>query len=108
MKKSLYLLLILCCSMFSGMAQKSSSKKGTLPNFYKVRANILKQLSDPALAESAGEEDGMYTKFKRWEYFMKPRTFPSGKYFAPDKLMNEFNSYFKAHPKDTRQQQGGG
>jgi len=41
--------------------------------------------------ENAGE--GGYQQFKRWEAFMKQRTFPSGNFFNPEILYKEYLKY---------------
>jgi len=74
------------------LAQQKSPANPPVANFYSVRSEMLEKMQEAEeIEESAGEEDGLYAKFKRWEYFMHQRTFPSGNFFRPDALINEFN-----------------
>ena len=60
-------------------------------NFY----DLQKKFNDywkgktPAKDEEENREDGGYQQFKRWEAFMKPRTFPTGDFFDPEILVKE-------------------
>src|SRR5437016_6218583 len=40
--------------------------------------------------ESENAEEGGWQQFKRWEWFTKQRTFPSGVFQNPDILFNEY------------------
>ena len=43
--------------------------------------------------ESENAEEGGYQQFKRWEWFMKQRTFPSGEFPSPEILFSEYKKY---------------
>ena len=43
----------------------------------------------PSVREEENAADGSYQQFKRWEWFMGERTYPSGKYFNPEILFHE-------------------
>lgn len=47
----------------------------------------------PSDTESENAEEGGYQQFKRWEWFMEQRTFPSGIFPSPEVLYNEYQGY---------------
>ncbi|MCX6275994.1 MAG: T9SS type A sorting domain-containing protein [Bacteroidetes bacterium] len=65
---------------------------GTEPNFYDIQKKFNDYWKDktPSKNEDENREDGGYQQFKRWEAFMKPRTFPTGEFFDPEILVKEY------------------
>ena len=51
--------------------------------------------------EEENEEDSYYNEFKRWEYLMQSRTYPSGNLPDPGILFQEYDRYQKSHPAST-------
>jgi photosystem II stability/assembly factor-like uncharacterized protein len=49
-----------------------------------------REISD---SESENAEEGGYQQFKRWEWFMKQRTYPSGEFPSPDILFQQYQVY---------------
>jgi hypothetical protein len=47
--------------------------------------------------EEENASEGGYQQFKRWEWFMKQRTFPSGNFFNSRILFNEYTKYKIEH-----------
>lgn len=45
--------------------------------------------------KKAEEKDGPYEQFKRWEYLMEPRTFPSGNRPIPGTIAKQYADYLK-------------
>src|ERR1700749_816839 len=45
------------------------------------------------------EQNGAYTQFKRWEWFYKSRTFPSGNRPNPAVLERDYNNYLAGFNK---------
>lgn len=60
-------------------------------NFYSIRQAYLKYSAE-ARTENKNADDEE-AKFRRWEYFMEPRVYPSGKIPSPDILRKELNRY---------------
>lgn len=48
------------------------------------------------LHEGENAEEGGYQQFRRWEWFMKQRTWPSGNFFNPTILYREYQHYKSA------------
>lgn len=46
-------------------------------------------------SEKAEEKDGPYEQFKRWEWLMMPRTYPSGNRPAPGAIAKQYADYLK-------------
>lgn len=64
--------------------------------FYDYYKNV-KEKTDSA--KEAKEMDGELAKFKRWEWFMEPRVYPSGDIMLPSKNWEEFQKYLNANPQ---------
>ncbi len=60
---------------------------------------------EPSLIESENADEGGYQQFKRWEWFVKQRTFPSGIFYSPEILYKEFQKY-KSKFKDQHERTG--
>ena len=75
-------------------------------NFYTIRENFynhygiptVKQMQEELNGES-DEEESYYNQFKRWEYLMESRTFPTGLIPDPSIAHREFEAYKMAHPE---------
>ncbi|MBC7872868.1 MAG: hypothetical protein H7Y01_02670, partial [Ferruginibacter sp.] len=64
-------------------------------NFYEIQKtyyNYSKRLQQ----ENPGTKDGSYKKFKRWEWFMEPRVYPSGDITLPSRNWEEFQKYLNS------------
>ncbi|MBK6482953.1 MAG: T9SS type A sorting domain-containing protein [Chitinophagaceae bacterium] len=75
-------------------------------NFYTIQENFynhygiptVKQMQEELNGES-DEEESYYNQFKRWEYLMESRTFPTGLIPDPSIAHSEFEAYKMAHPE---------
>lgn len=72
----------------SNNAQDEAKKE---PNFYDLQKKFNEYWKDktPSVEESENREEGGYQQFRRWEAFMKPRTYPTGEFFNPEILIKE-------------------
>jgi photosystem II stability/assembly factor-like uncharacterized protein len=61
------------------------------PNFFDIQKKFNDYWKDktPSVDEGENREEGGYQQFRRWEAFMKPRTFPTGEFFDPEILLRE-------------------
>ncbi len=70
-------------------------------SFYKAQAQSLQKGALKKEADEEGFEDenkeGGYTEFKRWEYDMLPRVYPSGILPEPDQEARAFQEYLQRH-----------
>src|SRR5258705_13927111 len=88
----------------AGTEQKDGKK-----NFNDIRKVFYEYWKDKTPAREEGEsgEDWGYQEFKRWEWFMKPRTYPTGDFFDPEILFNEYQKQknveqrYSIHPRIT-------
>ncbi|MCX6152851.1 MAG: T9SS type A sorting domain-containing protein [Candidatus Kapabacteria bacterium] len=63
-------------------------------NFYSIRKAFLETLDNQKkLSINSFKVDDVEEKFKRWEYFLEPRVYPSGKLPAIGYLYDELNIY---------------
>lgn len=78
----------------------SVRKEVQKPNFYNVQEKFNNYWKDRevSMKEAENAEEGGYEQFKRWEWFMKQRTFPSGQFPQPDILFREYKRYQQTHP----------
>ncbi len=96
-------------------SQADSSK---LNNFYEIQKAFQKYEKDQLAIEKSkeekdssneeGEEEGPfpgYTQYKRWEWFMEPRVYPSGDITLPSKNWEEFQKYINSNPLRVKSQQ---
>jgi photosystem II stability/assembly factor-like uncharacterized protein len=65
---------------------------GKPENFYDIQKvfNEFWKDRNPAVEESENGPYGGYQQFKRWEWFMEPRVFPSGEFFDSEILWKEY------------------
>lgn len=88
-------------------ANKNLVPKSITPaNFYTIQENFYnhygKRDETELQSEIAGEdneEESYYNEFKRWEYLMESRTFPSGNLPDPSIALKEYDAYKIAHPE---------
>ncbi|MEI6090774.1 MAG: T9SS type A sorting domain-containing protein [bacterium] len=92
-------LLVICIANSYGQLWQENIKEPD--NFYSIRQAYLQKLeSDKKNAQLKSEEsDGEEAKFRRWEYLIEPRVFPSGKLPGSGYLLEEWNK-FKAKNTD--------
>lgn len=74
----------------------------TKSSLERVRARFESHWEDkkPSLREEENREEGGYQQFKRWEWLMKTRSYPTGKIQDPEALFKESRNYRTAHPVD--------
>ncbi len=66
-----------------------AEKKQNFHDIQKIFNDYWKDKS-PSEDEQANAPFGGYQQFKRWEWFMEPRTYPTGEFFDPEILINEY------------------
>ncbi len=113
--KQVYSLLLLVFLCFSGNAQpwmvapylrvKRPSDSSKLINFYEIRQafrayekhweSLNHDKDQKANDESEGKFPG-YSQFKRWEWYMEPRVYPSGNITLPSTKQQEFQKYLNS------------
>ena len=110
MKNHLSLFLVSILSLiifFSSVNAQSGLKKTGLNSFNKGERNfydIQKSFNEYWKKKSAVElnkeedKDGEWQQFKRWEWFAEQRVYPSGNFFDPEILVNEYFKYKAEHP----------
>lgn len=64
--------------------------------FYDYYKNV-KEKTDST--KEAKEMDGELAKFKRWEWFMEPRVYPSGDITLPSRNWEEYQKYLSENPQ---------
>src|SRR5687767_4719958 len=93
--------LYLNCLLFSGLlllgnfaqAQTWVQKmQDPNTNFYEVQREFEKHWNGRPMERGKG-----WKQFKRMEYFMEPRVYPSGDRSLPSRAYEEFKAYQKAH-----------
>jgi len=62
-------------------------------NFYDIQQKFEEHFKDKKIEKGSG-----WKQFKRWEYFMEPRVYPSGILPNPTQAWDEYNKYIKKHP----------
>lgn len=63
--------------------------------------------NDPANPVQAPYMKGGYKQFKRWEYYMEPRCYPSGNLTLPSSNWENFRTYLNSNPQAMIQYQDG-
>ena len=61
-------------------------------NFYDIQKSFNEYWEDKTIERGKG-----WKQFKRWEYFMEPRVFPSGKIPDPDQASRAFSDYLQEY-----------
>ena len=101
MKKITFLLtafLIFCAAAIAQPFMNPSivSVEGRKTTFWDVQQSFNDYWGErepDLMHEEKNAEEGGYHQFKRWEAFMKKRTFPSGNFFNPEILFKEYQQY---------------
>ena len=100
------------CSLFcyNGFAQQNwyqmmmdhnANFKDVQTAFYDwYSTNKSNEATTKAKSGEENEEDGNYMLFKRWEWFMHARTYPSGKMPDPAVLEKEYNDFLNNNNKN--------
>jgi photosystem II stability/assembly factor-like uncharacterized protein len=80
--------------MQASMLSATSDQKENPKNFHDIQRIFEDYWKDknPAAEEEDNGRDWGYQQFKRWEWFMKPRTYPSGEMFDPEILFREYQN----------------
>ncbi|HSY77562.1 MAG TPA: glycosyl hydrolase, partial [Bacteroidia bacterium] len=111
--KKIYLSLVMFSLLFSynGFAQQNwyqmmmdhnANFKDVQTAFYQWYSTNKPAIDNDKDAVKPGEqheEDGNYMLFKRWEWFMHARTYPSGKMPDPAVIEKEYNNYLNDNNK---------
>jgi photosystem II stability/assembly factor-like uncharacterized protein len=73
-------------------SEQTGLKESSPENFYYIQKifNDFWKGKTPSTEEYENGEMGGYQQFKRWEWFVEPRVFPSGEFFNPEQLYNEY------------------
>ena len=87
MKVYIFYLLIFSAVLHSQSWQDSIKDPA---NYYSIKKAYLNNISNPkeAKIESRSDEDADI-QFRRWEYFMEPRVYPTGNYPSPRILLEQ-------------------
>lgn len=64
-------------------------------NFYDVQTAFENYFQNHPIEKGKG-----WKQFKRWEYFMEPRVYPSGERFSYSKVYEEYQNYIQSHPQN--------
>ncbi len=87
----------------TGSAQEWRELQETGANFYDIQRSFYKANAQLLQKAAAGDEEGFedekkgtgYTQFKRWEYWMEPRVYPSGILPEPGQEARAFQQYLQ-------------
>src|SRR5690349_5521383 len=102
MKQLLHVSIFLFVFSFLGSAQPylsssmlNISKQPHKVNFYDVQRAFNDYWKDksPSANEDENAAEGGWQQFKRWEWFMGQRVFPTGSFPNPEILYREYNRY---------------
>src|ERR1035437_9046663 len=98
MKKTLLFFTILCCTTTLNAQEWMKDIHKANPNFFDIQKAFYDNFKDKNKEkEVAGEEDGNYEKFKRWEWYWEQRVGKSGEFPQSDVLWNELQKYNESH-----------
>jgi photosystem II stability/assembly factor-like uncharacterized protein len=111
MKKTV--LLLLACSVMTTMeaqkfkndpllAARPAGKKVTFWDVQKAFESFWKD-KEASREEAENAEEGGWQQFRRWEWFMKQRTYPKGEFPNPEILFNEYRLYKNQHTQKSGQ-----
>jgi photosystem II stability/assembly factor-like uncharacterized protein len=96
MVKHIFFYSISCFVLICGSTQAQPwayGTSGTLierSTFSNVQNSFNSYWLNRAISKNESENAGGYQQFKRWEYMMSIRTYPSGEYFDPGILLREY------------------
>jgi photosystem II stability/assembly factor-like uncharacterized protein len=73
-------------------SEENAARQPSTDNFYYIQKifNDFWKDKTPSFEEYENGEMGGYQQFKRWEWFVEPRVFPSGEFFNPEQVYNEY------------------
>lgn len=93
----LYCFIFFALLYFGASSQNWQDNIKDPTNFYSIKEAWLGHIKDDQKhnGEFASEIDDEELKFKRWEYFMEPRTYPTGKLPSADHLIKEIEKFKK-------------
>jgi PKD repeat protein len=97
MNKTLFSLALVCIMSLSLNAQKwTTMMNDTNANFYDIVKEFDNYWKDKPYEKGKG-----YKAFKRWQWFMEPRVYPSGnmKFASRTYALEEYNKYLNENPK---------
>jgi photosystem II stability/assembly factor-like uncharacterized protein len=102
---SIFIYIILSFSIANAQSGAKPKSGASKQNFYTVQKAFNKywenKSKDDVNKEKEDEEkDGEWQQFKRWEWFMEQRVYPSGNFFDPEILVNEYIKYKASHPQE--------
>ncbi len=93
----IFLLFILCFSVNLLYAQDYIEQmEDPDANFYDIQKSFNKYWLGKKIERGNG-----WKQFKRWEYFMESRVYPTGRLPEPDFVSREYKKYLKQYPKST-------
>lgn len=115
MKKNIFLLVLFEFSFLANLfSQTWITKIDTTHNFYDVQQKF-NEYWDPIIKQEEEEKNGIFNKlfgrtkdenerpgwevFKRWEWFMEPRVYPSGDMSLPSTNYQNFIEYIQNNPQ---------
>lgn len=78
------------------------------PAIQKIEKELSENINAKKKQGSSGLEEGElgpWLKFKRWEYFMEPRVYPTGKFFNPSIAWNNYNAFLKTSAASHKKEQ---
>ncbi len=70
-----------------------SMMKDQNANVHDVQNSFYQWYSGYSSSDSAEEQDGPYEQFKRWEWLMEPRTYPSGNHPDVGSISRQYQEY---------------
>jgi PKD repeat protein/photosystem II stability/assembly factor-like uncharacterized protein len=101
--------MLLCCIQYSGWAQSwmQDIGAGSHKSFYDIQRQMeLWEQSHPAsnvhLEEEEETERPGWMQYKRWEYYMGPRVYPSGDVSLPSRTYEIYQNYLQQQSQATR------
>lgn len=101
------MLLIAGFATAQPLQPKDQAMQSSSPlNFYSIQENFYNHYGRPTeqqlkeeLNGESDEEESFYNQFKRWEYLMESRTFPTGNLPDQSIIFKELDAYKAAHPE---------
>lgn len=96
--------LAVVCNPLSAQPWLKAIKDNKSDNFYDYQKafNDYWKNKDVEFEEENNCSEGGWQQFKRWENFMEPRVYPSGKFFKPTILFDEWNKFKKQNKQSAK------
>ncbi len=95
---SLAVLLVLACVAPLSAQPWRANLPDNETNFYRIRAEFRKYWSSRAFDIRGSEEGKPWIIYKRWEWLMEPRSYPTGELPSPDILQRRMREFGAAKP----------